>query len=378
MRRHPVTLSALVSTAALLGALAGCSSTGAAADTSASDSVAGSSASVPAPLDPAMDPATWSSERLASQLVIAGFEMNELSYARSLATKGLGGITLYGTPPSSLKSQLADLNDATPGGHLLIASDEEGGLVQRLTPLLGPLPSAKKLSATKTPKQVQKVAADYGTAMKQLGVNVNLAPVADLAVAGHFIDNEDRSFGKDPSTVIKYTSSWTTGTESAGVMPVIKHWPGHGSASDTHTGSGLTPNWSVVKNRDAVPFRAAFEQDVPAVMVGHLIVPGLTEPDTPASLSRNALATVRKEGGPKLLIMTDALSMDAVTGAMNQTTREAVLRSLIAGSDMASLSGARAPGTIDAIARAIDSGRYPKAQAIESAKRVLAAQLKWS
>ncbi|MGV1037644.1 MAG: glycoside hydrolase family 3 N-terminal domain-containing protein [Candidatus Nanopelagicales bacterium] len=378
MRRKPRVLSAVVSTAALLGVLAGCSSSSTGPDNAAAGAAAGSSPTASAEANPATDPATWTNERLAAQLVIAGFEMNELSYARSLATRGIGGITLYGTPPSSLRSQLADLNDETPGGHLLIASDEEGGLVQRLAPILGPLPSAKKLSATKTPKQVEQVAADYGTKMKQLGVNVNLAPVADLAVAGHFIDNEDRSFGKDPSTVINYTSSWITGMEGAGVMPVIKHWPGHGSASDTHAGSGLTPNWTVVKDRDAVPFRAAFEKGIPAVMVGHLLVPGLTEPNTPASLSKNALATVRKEGGPGLLIMTDALSMDAVTGAMNQTTRQAVLRSLIAGSDMASLSGTRAPGTIDAIAQAIDSGRYPRAQAIESAKRVLAAQLRWS
>lgn len=325
-----------------------------------------------------MDPATWSSERLAAQLVLAGINMNELSYAKSWARKGLGGVVLFGNPTPSLKSDLAELKDAAPGGRLLISSDEEGGLVQRLTPALGPVPSAKKMAATKTPEQVEQVAADYGTKMKQLGVNVDLAPVADLAVAGKFIDNEGRSFGKEPGTVIKYTASWISGMEGAGVMPVIKHWPGHGSASDTHIGSGQTPNWSVLKDRDVTTFQAAFDDGVPAVMVGHLNVPGLTEANTPASMSKKALATVRKQGGGDLLIMTDSLSMGAVTEAMKQTEQDAALRSLMAGSDMALLQSTDTTGTIGAIAKAIDAGRYPKAQAIESANRVLAAQVKWS
>lgn len=88
-------------------------------------------------------------------------------------------------------------------------------------------------------------------------------------------------------------NAWNDGLAAAGVLGVIKHWPGHGEASDTHKGASSIPAWYVLQGRDLVPFKAAFAHGVDVVMVGHLRVPGLTEASLPASESPTAIRALR-------------------------------------------------------------------------------------
>ncbi len=179
--------------------------------------------------------------------------------------------------------------------------------------------------------------------MRRLGVTVDLAPVAGLKVRGKFIARNGRAFSHDPATVGSYVSAWDAGMRRVGVAAAlsVKHWPGHGSSADTHIGSGTTPNWRTVQSRDLVPFLTAFANDARAVMVGHLNVPGLTETGLAASMSPVALATLRSQTGPNVVIMTDSLSMGAVTSAMRQSVKSAAVRALRAGSDIAMVNGTR-------------------------------------
>jgi beta-N-acetylhexosaminidase len=113
--------------------------------------------------------------------------------------------------------------------------------------------------------------------MRALGVAVNLAPDTDIAVPGYFIATEHRSFSSDSQQVGADANAWNNGLRAAGVLGVVKHWPGHGQASDTHVGASNAPPWPVLKGRDLIPFQAAFADHAAAVMVGHLRVAGLTE-----------------------------------------------------------------------------------------------------
>jgi beta-N-acetylhexosaminidase len=166
-------------------------------------------------------------------------------------------------------------------------------------------------------------------------------------------------------------SAWNDGLEAAGVLGVVKHWPGHGQASDTHTGAATVPAWSAMQQRDLIPFKAAFAHRARAVIVGHLRVPGLTEASLPASESPTALRTLRAETGPTVLILTDDLSMAAASTSLGITPAQAAVRSLVAGADVAMVCWDPVDGVTYAVTQAINDGRLPRNQAIASARRVL-------
>lgn len=319
------------------------------------------------------DPTTWSARQLAAQLVFAGVDMADLTAAESWSRAGVGGIVLFGTPPADLKRRLARVRSAGTV-RPFVASDEEGGRVQRLTRRIYALPSAEWMGRHRTPAQVRAMAAAYGKRMRALNVDVDLAPVADLGVRGQWMERQDRAFAADPGRVSRYVDAWQRGMRAAHVAPVVKHWPGHGQARDTHVGLASTPRLSTLESRDMIPFRAAFRAGVPVVMVGHLQVPGLTEAGRPASLSPRALRYLRRQAGPRTLIITDSLSMGAIRTSLGLSTSAAALRSLQAGADMAMIDGAGPTRTIDTITRAIRSGTYSRARAVASVQRILAVK----
>ena len=316
------------------------------------------------------DPATWSNHDLAAQLVVAGADMGNLPAAQRWVHGGLGGVVLLGTPPANLGAQLQAVRGAGAVPPL-ISSDEEGGQVQRLTRLMYPLPSAGRLGRGLNAAQIQGLASDYGRHMKALHVDVDLAPDADLGIPGYYIASLDRAFSADPAVVARDARAWAAGMLSAGVLPVVKHWPGHGQATNSHTGAATTPPLSVLAGRDMIPFNAAFAAGIPAVMVGHLIVPGLTEPGRPATLSPAAYRYLRARAG-QTLIMTDSMSMGAVTSALGLTDATAALRALQSGADVVLVNSYDPLSIVGVVQHAIDTGAYPRAAAVAAAKRMLA------
>lgn len=319
------------------------------------------------------DPAQWTDGQLAAQLVVSSVSMSSLSTARSWASAGLGGIVLLGTPPSNLRTQLASVRAA---GSVVpfVMSDEEGGRVQRLARAIYPLPSAEWMGLNREPWQVQTRALDYAKRMRALGVDVGLAPVADVKVPGYYIERSDRAFAKAPSTVGTFVTAWHKGMRPAHVVTVAKHWPGHGQATDTHSGGATTPPLSTLEDRDMVPFEMAVAAGIPAVMVGHLKVPGLTEPGTPASISPKALKYLRAKVGSRL-VLTDSLSMRAIT-SLGISPAAAAVRALRYGADMALVDGD--PMTVvSRIRTALGDGSYARTSAVASVRRILAAK-RWT
>ena len=322
------------------------------------------------------DPSTWTNQQLASRLLLVGVTAKKLSTIKPAVASGLGGIVLFNTPPKNLAKQLAGLRAIAPDNRLLVSSDEEGGNVQRLTSLIGKMPSAKSIGQSKTPAQTRALAFKFGKRMKKLGVGTDLAPVADLAYAGSWTDKDARAFKRNPTQNGAYVTAFAGGLADAGVMGTAKHWPGGGKVTDTHVAGGKTPAWSKLQKADLVPFRAAFAAGIGGVMVSHATVPGLRK-GLPASQSKPALAELRRQAGDRTLIITDSLMMAAVTMVMEQTQSQAAVRALANGADLALIQTGKPSTVRNAVARAIDSGRFPREQAIASVRRVLAAQQTW-
>ena len=320
------------------------------------------------------DPTTWSNSQLAGQLTHSCIDATNITAMRAHSAAGIGGITLLGNNAStSLGSQLAGVASVAPAGvRPFIAGDEEGGRVQRLARVIYPLPSAKEMG-TWPDAQIEDTAFRYGQLMVALGVLMDLGPVADLAVAGSYIDTLGRAFSADPNRVTAATSAWARGMTRAGVTPVIKHWPGHGSATDSHTNAAPTvPSLPTLEARDMVPFNAAFAAGAPVVMVGHLQSAGLTEPGLPATLSPNALRYLRARTGPNTVIVTDSLSMAGSSSGLGLTPEQAAVRALQAGADWALTCVANPLPTVNAIRTALDTGALSREAALASARRILA------
>jgi len=318
-----------------------------------------------------VDPTTWSNHRLAEQLVLGSIDMSRLDTAANWAKQGIGGVVLFGTPPANFADQLTAVRKAgaiTP----LVASDEEGGEVQRLAAVICRLHSAQWFGRNKSPAEVEAIAHRYASHMHALGVDVDLAPDADLLVPGYFIAEEHRAFDRRTWKVAKYVNAWEHGMRTAQVATTAKHWPGHGHATNTHTGPATTPPLSYLEDHDLKPFVSAFAHGMPVVMVGNLNVPGLTHRGLPATLSRSAFAYLRHEAGSHVLVITDSLTMGAVSSA-GYTAAEAAVRALESGAEFP--DPVKPPWrAVRDVTAALDSGAYPRAHAIASVRRILAVK----
>src|SRR6202022_4730443 len=150
------------------------------------------------------------------------------------------------------------------------------------------------------PDQVHGIALELGHRMRGLGITIDFAPVVDVSDAPDDTVIGDRSFSSDPAVVTASAGAYARGLRDAGLLPVLKHFPGHGHGSgDSHTGGVVTPPIADLQNNDLVPYRTLAAQGRVGVMVGHLQVPGLTNSE-PASLSPAAYALLRSGdyGGP--------------------------------------------------------------------------------
>jgi beta-N-acetylhexosaminidase len=319
------------------------------------------------------DPATWSDRALAAQLTVSCLNDHDVRPAKRQARAGIGGITLLGSSPDRhLAKRLGKVRTLAP--HSLapfVMSDEEGGRVQRLRSVIYPLPSARTMGHWHA-KHVRRTAELYAERMRALGVRMDLAPVADLAVKGAYIARLHRAFSRHPKRVAKMARAWRRGMNDAGVATVIKHWPGHGSAGNSHNGPVTVPPLATLEGRDMVPFNLELSRGAKVVMVGHLMSQGLTEPGVPASESPHALAYLRAKAGPAVVVMTDALDMDAASTSLGISPAHAAVRALRAGADWALVCGHHPIHAIGVIRDAIASGSLPRAQAEASARRIVA------
>ncbi|WP_161976329.1 glycoside hydrolase family 3 N-terminal domain-containing protein [Mycolicibacterium sp. CH28] len=296
-----------------------------------------------------------------AQLLMVGVK-NSADARDVVDTYHVGGIFIGSWTDLTMLTDgsLPDFANAGPL-PLAVSVDEEGGRVSRLTSLIGAAPSARVLAQTKSPDEVYQLALDRGRKMRGLGITVDFAPVVDVTDAPDDTVIGDRSFSNDPAVVTTYAGAYARGLRDAGLLPVLKHFPGHGHGSgDSHTaGAVTTPPLADLQNDDLIPYRTLAAEAPVAVMVGHLEVPGLTG-TTPASLSAAAVGLLRSGGygGPGFngpVFSDDLSSMAAI--ADRYGVAEAVLRSLQAGTDVALwVTTDEVPAVLDRLEKAVNAG----------------------
>lgn len=279
----------------------------------------------------------WPNVRLVEQLLAIPVDEHSLSVAREEVAAGAGGIVLTGTPPSNLALSIANLShSAQPGVPPIVMTDEEGGEVQRLLPLVADVPTARSMGRLLTSAEIASLATRLARSMRNLGVGMDLAPVADVdARPGPSPTNADgtRSFSGVVNIVSTDALAFARGLAQGGVVPVIKHFPGLGGATgNTDLAAAQTLPWTTLVHNGLVPFVRAIAAGVPAIMVSNATIPGLSR--LPASLSR-VVITGELRGRLHFhgLIMTDSLTTIAITSA-GYSLPQAVVAALVAGADM--------------------------------------------
>ena len=269
--------------------------------------------------------------------------------------------------------------ETSMGLRPFLATDFEGGTVNALRPITGSTPSAMQLAAG-GPQRVRERGVLDADALRWLGFNTNLAPVADvLTVPGGVIGT--RSFSSDPGAAATLSRAYLRGLQSNGVLGVMKHFPGHGgTADDSHV---LLPtvgrSLAELDAIDLVPYRQAIAAgEVQAVMVGHLLVPAL-DPEMPTSVSRRTVTGLLRERlGFDGLVMTDELKMGAISGRFG--VGQAALAAIGAGVDviLADYTGAEQDAVQRALIGACADGSFPPGRLEQSVARVLRLKLAYN
>ncbi|WP_280459640.1 glycoside hydrolase family 3 N-terminal domain-containing protein [Nocardia carnea] len=378
MRKLPFVLFAVL--AMTLTACAGGDGGGTGTPTPGARSPEGGTSAAPAPTTTPEDCAAeylgqFTTREKLAQLLTVGVTGTEdaLSVVRD---HQVGGIFVGSwTDLSILTSGELEQVRAAAKVPLMVTTDEEGGRVSRLGSLIGTAPSARETAQTMTADQFYNATLDRARAMRDLGITVDFAPDIDVSSQPDDSVIGDRSFSDDPAVVTEYADAYIRAMHEMGLGTVLKHFPGHGAGTgDSHLGAVQVAPLEQLAARDLVPFRELIDSGS-AVMVGHLDVPGLTDPGVPASISPQVMSLLREGSGYGAtpfdgVIFTDDLSgMAAITDRMS--IPEAVEATLVAGADNALWISTDAVGQVlDRLEEAVAAGRLPMDRVDESVLRM--------
>ena len=286
----------------------------------------------------------------------------------------LGGYILFGRDfkdktAEQVRNDISSYQSAS-GVPLLIGTDEEGGTVVRASsnPNLfshrGLSPQA--LFAEGGMDSIIQDARQKSVTLLGLGVNVNLAPVADVSTdPNDFI--YDRSFGQDAQATAEYVSNVVKTMDAEGIGSVLKHFPGYGNNVDTHTGVAIDERpYETFQTSDYLPFTAGIQAGADAVLVSHNVM-SCVDNQLPASLSPAVHNELRSTLGFQGVIMTDDLAMDAVAAYAGD--QSPAVMAVKAGNDMIITTDFQTQ--IPEVVQAVKSGEIDEAQIDQSVTRVL-------
>jgi beta-N-acetylhexosaminidase len=308
--------------------------------------------------------------------------------AEMIAKYRLGGLILVGFAPDdptganqpttnvdsadqvrALTAGLQAANAELPAGAapLLVGTDQEYGVVTRITDRVTALPSAMTFGAAANPALTERAWRAAGTELAALGINVDFAPVADVLGPGSVLGS--RSYGADARAVATQVGGAVRGLQGAGVAATLKHFPGHGhTAVDSHENLPvLSQPRRALDAADLPPFAAGIRAGADLVMSGHLDVRAI-DPGTPATFSRKVLTDLLR-GKLRFtgVVVTDAMNMPP---ARIYPPGEAAVQAVLAGNDLVLM-----PPDVTAahagLLRALRDGRLPRAQLVDSVTRVL-------
>ena len=263
--------------------------------------------------------------------------------------------------------------------RIFLAVDEEGGSVSRVANSSVEVTKVEDMAVigeSGDPAKAQESGETISAYLKDLGFNLDFAPVADVVPEGGNDVLGDRSFGSDPAVAGEMVRGFVTGLQDPKMSACLKHFPGLGSTTeDTHDGRvEITKSIEELRTSDFVPFSAGIEAGVDFVMVSHATAPALDEDNVPSSLSKKVITDVlRGELGFEGVVITDALDMTAITEYY--TPEEAAVMALEAGADML-LMPEDFEKAYNAVLAAVQDGTISEERINESLNRIYRVKCK--
>ena len=302
----------------------------------------------------------------------------ETNAASDASSYHLGGYVLFARDfenktQDQVISNIQSYQDAV-SIPMFIATDEEGGTVNRvsLNPALRPYPfwSPQELYAEGGLDLIHSDAVDKSILLKNLGINLNLAPVCDVST-----DPQDyiyaRSFGQPASETAQYVTTVVEAMNGQQMGSTLKHFPGYGNNTDTHEGVARdTRSYETFTQSDFLPFEAGIAANASAVLVSHKIVECMDD-QSPASLSPAVHSILRNDLGFNGIIMTDDLSMEAILQYTDG--QSAAVQAVLAGNDMICCTdyATQIPAVIDAV----NEGTIPQDRIDQAVVRILCQKI---
>ena len=287
----------------------------------------------------------------------------------------VGGIILFDRNMESkdqVKTLITDINKAGKSAGLtplFLGIDQEGGAVARMDDKLIKVPPAEEVGKEPV-EQAAALAKEVGTELKDLGFNINLAPVADLGLT------YGRSYSTNPDEVVRYASAVGKSYDEAGLWYSYKHFPGIGKTDvDLHADTSIVPvSKETLLSEDTKVFVDLIKQSKPntyTIMVSHAMYPQI-DPDHPSSLSKAIITDwLRKDMGYNGVVVTDDMDMGAL--ATHYTFGDMAVQSILAGSDILLVCHEyeHMQEAYNGLMKAVKDGRISKERLDESVKRIL-------
>lgn len=274
-------------------------------------------------------------EEKVGQLFLVRYEYDDTTYLSNFYPAGyiLFAKDFENHTLESIKSELKEVNEKSKY-PLILGVDEEGGYVTRVSRFKN-----FREEKFKSPKEyyteggyplLEKTEEEKATLLKEIGLNLNLAPVADISTnPNDFIYS--RSFGEDALKTSEFVKNMVKYSNKNKINACLKHFPGYGNNVDTHTGIAIDNRSYTEIEEGYLPFKSGIEEDVPAVLISHNIINSIDNTH-PSSLSKKVIDELRDKLKFSGIIMTDDLAMDAVKSYVSEG--RAATMAINAGNDM--------------------------------------------
>ncbi|MGZ7440749.1 beta-N-acetylhexosaminidase [Paenibacillus sp. TH7-28] len=348
----------------------------------------GTGESEQAPADPVLEQlGKLSTDEKIGQLVLVGMEGTEINQnVRDLIEKEhVGGFIFYKDNIQDKKQALALFNALKAANRdqpvpLFLSVDEEGGRVSRMPGEFAKLPAMRAIGDIGSEELAGRIGGVIGKELSGFGLNLDFAPVLDVNSNPDNPVIGDRAFGVEPEIVSKMGIAVMNGIREQGVIPVVKHFPGHGdTAVDSHLGLPVVEHdLDRLRKLELVPFARAIKEDADVVMIAHLLLPKL-DPDHPASFSEPVIhGLLREELQFKGTIISDDMTMGAIV--KNYDIGEAAVQFLLAGGNIVLVGHNydQEQAVIQAIREAVASGKISAEELDDRVYNVLKLKAKYA
>ncbi len=337
----------------------------------------------------AQDPCSQTSRRAIEQMLIVKIPeatgVSRKLFLHWLSERNIGGVYLSKRSTRNLRSasEVRNYVTALQEGRetgLFVSIDQEGGSYQGLDATNGfaTLPAATDICRASSGEAVAEFARTaIGQPLAQVGVNMNFAPVLDVALnaLSDIIVRSGRACSDDPARVAAFGRQISDGLTRAGVIPVGKHFPGHGDvAGDTHSAAVFSSKTvAMLEAEDLVPFKAFVDAQGPAIMVSHIVVTAVDD-TAPASLSQPVVTgMLRERYGFEGVVITDDLTMKAIKKYTHGQIAAAARQAILAGVDLLIIGHSDADDVVSEVCRRLnaDDGAALRSRIIDANDTIL-------